>query len=319
MTHRCAILDDYQNVALDLADWSTLKSQVELTVFNAPLGGPDDVVRALSGFDIVVLMRERTRFTRAMIEALPDLALIVTTGMRNASLDVKAARDRGIEVCGTDGAGHPTVGVAIGLMLELSRHIGEENARLKGDALWQASVGNDLEGKTFGTVGLGRLGTRTANVAKALGMKAIAWSTNLTREKCQAAGVGFATKEELFAQADVISVHLILSQRSRGIIGAADLARMKPTAFLINTARGPLIDEAALVAALRERRIAGAGLDVFDTEPLPLDHPLRKLDNVVLTPHLGYVTRENLGANYRGAVEDIRAWLDGKPVRMMDA
>ncbi len=319
MTHRCAILDDYQNVALDLADWSALKGQVELTVFNAPLGGPDDVVRALSSFHIVVLMRERTPFTRAVIEALPGLKLIVTTGMRNASLDVKAARDRGIEVCGTDGVGSPTVGIAIGLMLELSRHIGQESARLKGGALWQTSVGTDLEGKTFGTVGLGRLGTRTVNVAKALGMKAIAWSTNLTPEKCKEAGVGYATREELFAQADVISIHLILSPRSRGIIGAADLARMKPTAFLINTARGPLIDEAALVAALREKRIAGAGLDVFDTEPLPLDHPLRKLDNVVLTPHLGYVTRENLGANYRGAVEDIRAWLDGKPVRLMEA
>lgn len=317
--HRLAILDDYQNVALTLADWSAITSDVDITVFNTPLGSRDNIIRILRGFDMVCLMRERTRFPREIIEALPDLKLIVTTGMRNASLDVAAAQERGIAVCGTDGVGQPTVQIAIGLILELARHIGYENGRLKAGAPWQSTVGTDLEGKTIGLVGLGRLGARTAKAAQGLGMKAIAWSQNLTPEKCDAAGVGYATKDELFAQADVISLHLILSPRSRGIVGARELGLMKPTAYIVNTSRGPLIDEAALIDALQARNIAGAGLDVFDIEPMPADHPFRMLDNVVITPHLGYVTKENLGANYRGVVEDIRAFLDGAPIKLMDA
>ncbi len=319
MPHRCAVLDDYQNVALKLADWSKLKGSVDIAVFDRPLGGDDAVIAALKDFSIVCAMRERTRFSRRVIEALPNLKLLITTGMRNASIDVKAAAEHGVTVCGTGAVGNPTVGIAVGLMLELTRRIGFENARMKAGEAWQVTVGSDLDGKTLGVVGLGRLGTRVAKVAQALGMRVIAWSQNLTAEKAREAGVELVAKEDLFRQADVISVHLILSDRSRGLIGAKELGLMKPTAFIVNTARGPIIDEAALVAALRERRIAGAGLDVFETEPLPIDHPLRKLDNTVLTPHLGYVSAENYAAYFRDTVEDIAAFLTGKPVRMLGA
>jgi D-3-phosphoglycerate dehydrogenase len=202
-------------------------------------------------------------------------------------------------------------------MLELTRHIGYENARLHADATWQSTIGPDLEGMTLGVLGLGKLGTRTANIAKAFGMKVIAWSQNLTPEKCQEAGVGYASKQDLFRQSDFITIHVVLSQRSRGLVGAAELGLMKPSAYIVNTSRGPIIDETALLAALRDKRIAGAGLDVFDTEPLPLDHPLRKLDNVVITPHLGYVSEQNYRHYFAGVVEDIRGFLDGKPVRVM--
>jgi len=237
--------------------------------------------------------------------------------MRNASFDMEAAKARGVVVCGTGGFGNPTAGLAIGLMLELTRRIGFENARLKAGAPWQVTMGIDAEGQTMGIVGLGRLGARVAEVARALGMKVNAWSQNLTKERCAEVGVGYLSKEELFATSDVISIHLILSQRSRGLIAAADIARMKPTAYLINTARGPIVDEAALLKALQEKRIAGAGIDTYSVEPLPIDSPYRKLDNVVLTPHLGYVTEQGYRAYYRDMVEDITAWLAGKPVRVM--
>jgi phosphoglycerate dehydrogenase-like enzyme len=317
MAVRCAILDDYQNVILKLADWSKVKSDLEIKVFNEHIGGPDKVIAALKGFEIVVAMRERTGFPKQVIDALPDLKLLITTGMRNASIDTEAAKARGVVVCGTPSFGSPTSGIAVGLMLELTRHIGYENARLHGGAAWQSTIGPDLEGMTLGVLGLGKLGTRTANVGKAFGMKAIAWSQNLTAEKCQEAGVGYVSKEDLFRQSDFITIHLILSQRTRGLVGAKELALMKQTAYLINTSRGPIIDEAALLAALREKRIAGAGLDVFDIEPLPLDHPLRKMDNVVLTPHLGYVAEQNYRHYLAGVVDDIRGFLDGKPVRVM--
>jgi phosphoglycerate dehydrogenase-like enzyme len=317
MAVRCAILDDYQNVVLKVADWSKVKGDVDITVFNEHLGGPAKVIAALKGFQIVVAMRERTGFPRQVIEALPELKLLITTGMRNASIDTEAARERGVTVCGTGSFGSPTSGIAIGLMLELTRHIGYENARLHGGATWQSTIGPDLEGLTLGILGLGKLGTRTANIAKAFGMKVIAWSQNLTAEKAQEAGVGYVAKDDLFRQSDFITIHVVLSPRTRGIIGAHELGLMKPSAFLINTSRGPIVDEAALLAALRDKKIAGAGLDVFDVEPLPLDHPLRKMDNVVLTPHLGYVSEQNYKNYFAGVVEDIRGFLDGKPVRVM--
>jgi phosphoglycerate dehydrogenase-like enzyme len=319
MPTHCAILDDYQNAALRVADWSRVKDDLDIKVFDKPLGNDDAVIQTLKDYSIVCAMRERTRFSRRVIENLPNLKLLITTGMRNASIDLKAAAERGVLVCGTGAVGNPTVGITIGLMLELTRRVGFENARMKAGEPWQVTIGTDVDGKTLGCVGLGRLGSRVAKVAQTLGMRTIAWSQNLTPEKAREAGAEYVTKDELFRQADVISVHLVLSDRSRGLIGAKELSLMKPTAYIINTARGPIIDETALVSALSERRIAGAGLDVFDVEPLPLDHPLRRLDNVVLTPHLGYVSAENYAVYFRDTVEDIRAFLDGKPVRIVAA
>jgi phosphoglycerate dehydrogenase-like enzyme len=317
-SYRCAILDDYQNIVLRVTDWSKVAGDLDIKVFNEHLGGPDNVVKALQGFDIVCAMRERTPFPRAVIEKLPDLKLLITTGLRNASFDLAAAKERGVVVCGTPSVGNPTSGIAIGLMLELTRRIGYENARMKASVPWQSTIGMDLDGLTLGVLGLGKLGTRTANIAKAFGMKVIAWSQNLTPEKCKEAGVEYVSKEDLFRQADFITIHVVLSQRSRGLVGAKEIALMKPSAYLINTSRGPIIDEAAMLAALRDKKIAGAGLDVFDVEPLPLDHPLRKMDNVVITPHLGYVATQNYRAYFAGVVDDIRAFIDGKPVRVMD-
>jgi len=315
---RCAILDDYQNVALTVTDWSKVAADLDIKVFSQHLGGADNVIKALQGFTIVCAMRERTAFPRAVIEKLPDLKLLITTGARNASIDVAAAKERGVVVCGTPSTGSPTAGIAIGLLLELTRRIGYENARMKAGQLWQTTIGVDLEGMTLGVLGLGKLGTRTAAIAKAFGMKVIAWSQNLTAEKCAAAGADYVSKEDLFRQADFITIHLVLSQRTRGLVGTREFALMKPSAYIINTSRGPIIDEAAVLAALREKRIAGAGLDVFDIEPLPIDHPLRKMDNVVLTPHLGYVAIQNYRAYFAGVVDDIRAFLDGKPVRVLE-
>lgn len=317
MALRCAILDDYQGVALGLGDWSPLEGEVEVKVFDRHLGTAENVIAALSAFDIVVAMRERTAFPRQVIEALPRLKLLLTTGMRNASIDTEAASSRGVVVCGTGSFGSPTCGIAIGLMLELTRHIGYENAQLHAGAVWQSTLGPDLEGMTLGILGLGKLGTRTAAIARAFGMKVIAWSQNLTAEKCAAAGAGHVGKDELFRSSDFITIHVVLSPRTRGLVGARELALMKPSAYLINTSRGPIVDEAALLAVLRENRIAGAGLDVFDVEPLPLDHPFRKMDNVVITPHLGYVSQQNYRNYFRDVVNDIRAFLDGAPVRLI--
>jgi D-3-phosphoglycerate dehydrogenase len=314
---RAAILDDYQNCALTLADWSSIAKDVEVKVFTKPIGGDDAVIKTLQGFAIVNMMRERTPFNRKVIEGLPELKLLITTGARNNSIDLKACAERGITVCGTGGFGNPTTGLAIGLMLELTRRIGWENARMKAGEQWQVTLGQDVEGLTLGIVGLGKLGQRVAKVAHALGMKVIAWSQNLTAEKAKEAGVEYVTKEELFKRADVVSVHVILSDRSRGLVGAKEIGAMKKTAYIINTARGPVIDETALLTALKNKTIAGAGLDVFAIEPLPLDSPYRKLDNVVITPHLGYVSEQNYRKYYPDVVEDIRAWLDGKPVRVV--
>jgi phosphoglycerate dehydrogenase-like enzyme len=317
MRYRCAVLDDYQNVALTLADWGKITGDVDVTVFNKPMSGPDVVHRALQDFHIVCMMRERTPFRRNTIEALPNLKLLITTGARNASIDMAAAAERGITVCSTGSFGNPTTGIAFGLILELTRRIGFEHARLKAGELWQVTLGPDIEGMTLGVLGLGKLGQRVAGVAKAFGMTVIAWSQNLTPEKCKEAGIGYATKDELFRTADIVTIHLQLSDRTRGLVTAEELALMKPSAYLINTARGPIVEEKALIAALNERRIGGAGLDVFDTEPLPLDHPFRRMDNVVITPHLGYVSRQNYQKYFPDIVEDIRAFIDGKPVRVI--
>jgi D-3-phosphoglycerate dehydrogenase len=318
MAYRCAFLDDYQNVALKLADWSGIAKEVEFKVFTEPVRRSEaDTIRDLKDFDIVVMMRERTRFPRAVIEALPKLKLLITTGAYNASIDMKACQERGIVVCGTGGFGNPTTGITFGLILELTRRIGWEHARMKSGELWQATLGMDIEGKTLGILGLGKLGTRVAGVALAFGMKVMAWSQNLTPERCKEVGVEYAAKDDLFRSADIVTIHLQLSDRSRGLVTASELGLMKPTAYLINTARGPIVEEKALLDALAGKRIAGAGLDVYDVEPLPLDHPYRKLDNVVITPHLGYVSRQNYERYYPDIQENIRGFLDGKPVRVI--
>ena len=314
---RCAILDDYQNVALECANWGRLAQRVEVETFDKPFGSQADAIAALQNFEIVCAMRERTPFPRALFDALPALKLLVSSGARNAAIDLAAAKDHGVVVSGTPMIGQPTAALAIGLMLELTRHIGFENARMHAGESWQVTLGDDLDGKVLGIVGLGKLGRKVAKIAQALGMSVIAWSQNLTKEACSEAGVGYATKEDLFATADIVTVHVVLSARSRGLIGRDDIARMKPTAHLVNTARGPIVDEDALYEALRDKRIAGAALDTFSVEPLPVDHPIRKLDNVVLTPHLGYVTRENYVAMYEGMVEAVDAWLTGTPIRLM--
>jgi phosphoglycerate dehydrogenase-like enzyme len=317
MPHRCAVLDDYQKVAMQMADWSPIANDVEIEVFHRPLGDEASVIRALQKFPIVCAMRERTLFSKAVFDGLPDLRLLVTTGMRNAAIDLAAARARNVTVCGTESTGHPTAELAFGLMLELARKIGHEHARLKAGERWQETVGIDLFGKTLGIVGLGRLGSRAAAIGRALGMQLIAWSQNLTEEKAREAGATRVDKDELFRRADFITIHMVLSPRTRGLVGARELGLMKRSAFLINTSRGPIVEEAALLAALRERRIAGVGLDVYDVEPLPQDHPLRKIDNAVITPHLGYVTEDTFRIFYRQTVEDIRAFLDGKPLRVI--
>jgi phosphoglycerate dehydrogenase-like enzyme len=316
---RAAILDDYQNVAMAFADWSPIAKDVEIKVFNKPFGSQDEAIKALQGFAVVVGMRERTPFPRKVVEALPDLKLLITTGARNNSFDIKACAERGVTVCGTGAAGSPTTGIAFGLMLELTRRIGFENARLKAGAPWQTTIGRDLEGLTLGILGLGKLGQRSAAVGKAFGMKTITWSQNLTEEKAKAAGADYVSKDDLFRNADFVTIHLVLSDRSRGLVGAKELGLMKTSGYLINTSRGPIVDEKALIAVLQSKSIAGAGLDVFDIEPLPLDHPFRKMDNVVITPHLGYVSEQNYRKYFPDIVEDIRAWLDGKPVRVIES
>jgi phosphoglycerate dehydrogenase-like enzyme len=312
-----AILDDYQGAALRLADWQSLHPRARIQAFADHLDDPRDLAKRLHPFEAIVMMRERTPFPRALFAALPNLRLLVTAGMRNAAIDLAAATERKVQVTGTDMLPYPTAELTWGLILALARHIPAEDRALRAGR-WQTTLGIGLKGKTLALLGLGRLGGQVARVGKAFGMEVIAWSENLTAERAQEVGATRVTKEELFARADVLSIHVVLSPRSQGLVGKAELARMKPTAFLVNTSRGPVVDEAALLAALAERRIAGAGLDVFEPEPLPLDHPVRKLDNVVLTPHLGYVTEENYRLLYGQAVEDIAAFLDGKVLRPLN-
>jgi len=256
-------------------------------------------------------MRERTAFPKSLFESLPKLKLLLTSGMRNASIDMEAAKARGVTIGGTQYARDPTAPLTMGLILELTRGIGRENARMHAGEPWQTFAGVEIEGLTLGVVGLGKLGSKMAGIAKAFGMNVIAWSPNLTAERCKEVGVGYATKEELFSAADIITIHVVLSDRSRGLVGAADLERMKPTSYLVNTARGPIVDENALLETLKARKIAGAAVDVFSVEPLPVDHPFRKLDNLVLTPHLGYATEHGLRIHYGQMVEAIDAFTKG--------
>ena len=315
---RVAILDDYQGMALRLADWQSLHPQAQMTAFSDHLDDEDSVAHRLHTFECVVLMRERTPFPASLLAKLPNLRLIVTPGMRNAAIDVAAAAERKVQVCGTDMLPYPTAELAWGLILALLRHIPAEDRAVRAGR-WQTTLGIGLKGKTLGLLGLGRLGGQVAEIGKAFGMEVVAWSQNLTAERATAVGARLVGKDELFQRADVVSIHVVLSPRSRGLVGAAELGRMKSSAFLVNTSRGPVVDEGALLAALREGRIAGAGLDVFEPEPLPKNHPLLALDNVVITPHLGYVTEENYRLLYGQAVEDIRAFLDGKPLRPLNA
>ena len=308
---RCAILDDYFDLALSVADWRRLSDRVDLTVFRHPFGSEKEAASALQGFEIICAMRERTAFPRTLFTALPQLKLLLTSGMRNAAIDLEAAKAQQVIVAGTQYSRDPTSALTFGLILELTRGVGRENARMHAGEAWQSFAGIELEGRTLGVVGLGKLGRKVAGIAKAFGMNVIAWSQNLTPEKCGEAGVGYATKEELFGTADIVTIHVVLSERSRGLVGRDDLARMKPSAYLVNTSRGPIVDEQALLEALRDKRIAGAGLDVFSVEPLPTDHPFRSLDNLVLTPHLGYATADGLRVHYGQMVEAIEAWLKG--------
>jgi phosphoglycerate dehydrogenase-like enzyme len=311
-----AILDDYQGVALKLADWSQLQREHQIQVFRQPFTNQQAAAAALAGFEVICLMRERTPFPAAMFEQLPKLKLCVTTGMRNASIDVAAAQKQGVVVCGTPSGGHATAELAFGLMLSIARNIPFETQAMRTGA-WQTTVGTDIRGKTLGILGLGKLGSQMAAFGRAFGMTVIAWSQNLTAEKSAAGGAELVSKEDLFRRSDYVSIHSVLSARTRGIVGAAELALMKPTAAIINTSRGPIIDGAALLAALRDGRIRAAGLDVYDEEPLAPDHPLRNEPRAILTPHLGYVTEETYRMFYGGTVSAIEAWLAGKPINQI--
>ena len=313
---RVAILDDYQNVARRMADWSSVPAGTEVVFFADHLSDLDALAKRLADFEAVVAMRERTPFTRAVLERLPRLKLLVTTGMRNASIDVATAIDRGVTVCGTAGLPYPTAELAWGLILALFRRIPTED-RATREGRWQVTCGLGLNGKTLGVIGLGGLGLRVAKIGRAFEMDVIAWSQNLTAARATEVGATLVSKDELLARSDVVSVHLVLSDRTRGLIGARELSQMKRTAYLVNTSRGPIVDEAALVAALGAGTIAGAGLDVYDEEPLPLDHPLRNHPNTAITPHLGYVTEETYRIFYGHALEDVKAWLAGQPVRVL--
>ncbi|NUP61846.1 MAG: D-2-hydroxyacid dehydrogenase family protein [Nonomuraea sp.] len=313
MMLRCAVLDDYQGVALGLADWS----RVRATSFRAHFTGLDELVSELAGFDIVVVMRERTPFTAEVFERLPRLRLLITTGMRNFSIDLDAARAHGVTVCGTGSASTPPAELAWALILGLARHLVPEATAMRTDGPWQSTVGMDLHGSRLGLLGLGKIGARMAGIGQAFGMDVLAWSRHLTKERTDELGVRLAAKDELFAESDVVSIHLVLSDRTRGLVGRRELSLMRPSAYLVNTSRAAIVDQAALASALREGMIAGAGLDVYETEPLPAGHELRKLPNVLATPHLGYVTGGNYETYFRDAVQDIDAFLDGTPIRLL--
>ena len=313
---RIAVLDDHQYVAAEFSDWSRVGGPVDVVEFHDHVSDEDALVRRLQPFDVVVAMRERTPFPRSTLARLPNLRLLVTTAMDNKSLDVAAAEELGVTVCGTGFHGTGTAELTWALILAVARHLPQEDASVRAGG-WQHTIGTDLHGATLGVVGLGSLGEQVVRIGRAFGMDAIAWSENLTAERAEQAGARAVGKEELLATADVVTVHLQLSDRTRGLIGKDDLARMKRTAILVNTSRGPIVDEAALVAALRDGTIGGAGLDVFDQEPLPADHPLRELRRVVLTPHLGYVTRKTYEIFYRDAVDDLAAFVAGHPVRVV--
>jgi phosphoglycerate dehydrogenase-like enzyme len=312
---RIAVLDDYQQIATTYADWSQVPD-AELVVFSDHVSDEGALAARLAPFDVVVAMRERTPFPRSLLERLPHLRLLVSTGARNKSIDVAAANDLGVTVCGTGALSTPAVELTWGLILAAVRYIAGEDAGMRAGG-WQHTVGGDLDGATLGVIGLGRLGERVARIGSAFGMDVVAWSQNLTDERAAEVGVRRVAKEELFRTADVVTLHVVLSERTRGLVGRDELALMQPTAVLVNTSRGPVVDEQALIEAVREQRIAGAGLDVYDVEPLPVDSPLRELRRVVLTPHIGFGTRGSYAIFYRDAVEDVLAFLAGEPVRVM--
>src|SRR3954451_15406172 len=314
--HRIAVLDDYQSAAADFSDWSQVAEQVEVVEFHDHVGDEDGVAARLQSFDVVIAMRERTDFRRSLLERLPDLKLLVTTGMRNKSIDVEAANERAITVCGTGSNATATAELTWGLILATARHIPQEDASVRAGG-WQQTVGTDLAGARLGIIGLSRLGSQVAKIRQAFGMDVVAWSQNLTDERADEGGATRVERDELFATSDVVTIHLLVSKRTRGLIGADDLALMKHTAVLINTSRGPIVEQQALLDALHEDRIGGAGLDVFDQEPLPRNHPLRTAPRTVLTPHLGYVTRNSYEVYFREAVEDVAAFLAGDPVRVL--
>ncbi|MCY4365387.1 MAG: D-2-hydroxyacid dehydrogenase family protein [Chloroflexi bacterium] len=314
---KIAVLDDYQNVALEMADWSALPSDAEVEAFHDHLADESRLVERLQGFDAVIGMRERTPFTRSVLSQLPDLKLLITTGARNASFDVDAATELGIVVCGTGGVGEGPTELTWGLIIGLLRKIPQED-RLTREGRWQTTIGVGLKGKTLGLIGLGHIGGLMARVGNAFQMNVIAWSQNLTAQRAAECQATLVDKETLFRESDIASVHLRLSDRTRDLVGAREIALMKPTSYLVNISRGPIINEAALVDALERKAIAGAALDTFDVEPLPADHPFLRLGNTIIAPHLGYVTEEGYRAFYAGAIEDIRAYAAGEPVRVIN-
>jgi len=313
---RCAVLDDFQRVATTAADWSPIADRVDVTIFDQHLSD-SALAEALADFDIVVTLRERVPFPRSLLAKLPKLKLLIASGMRNSVIDYAAAGEQGITVCGTASSSTPPVELTWALLLGLARGIVTENNALRDNGPWQQTVGADLHGKTLGLLGLGKIGSRVAAVGLAFGMKVVAWSPNLTKERAAEHGVELVTKEDLVADSDFVSIHLAMGDRSRNLIGADELAAMKSTAFLINTSRAAIVDQDALVTALNDNRIAGAGVDVFDVEPLPADHPMRTAQNLLATPHLGYVSHDNYRRYYGEAVEDIQAFLAGSPVRRL--
>jgi phosphoglycerate dehydrogenase-like enzyme len=307
--YKIAVLDDYQNAALASADWSAIQARADIVVFHDRPADPDALVDRLRPFDVICVMRERTPFPRNLIECLPNLKLIASTGSANMSIDTSAANDHGIVVKNTGYRPDPTVELTWALILSAARNIVTESNSVRSGG-WQRTVGADLQGKTLGVLGLGRVGSRVARIGSAFGMNLVAWSQNMTPAVAEAAQARLVSKEELFKQADVLTVHLILSDRTRGIVGRSELALMKATSLLINTSRGPIVDEQALIGALEKKQIAGAAIDVFDVEPLPPSHPFRKLENVLATPHIGYVSRGLYQTFYQDTVANIRAWLD---------
>ena len=313
---KLAVIDDYENAALESADWAAIGDAVRISVFQDHLADEDAVAGRLEPFEIVSMMRERTPFPRSLLARLPNLELLNTTGMRNASIDLDAARDNGVVVTGTPILPYPAAEHAWALIIALAKRVPEDD-RIMREGRWGEGIGVGLHGKTLGVVGLGRLGPQVAGIGQAFGMNVVAWSLNLTQARCAEFGVTLVSREDLFATSDFVTVHLTLGERSRGLICASDFARMKPGAYFINTSRGPIVQEAALLDALQSGSIAGAGLDVYDSEPLPGDHPLRDLPNTVLTPHTGYVTKENYELFFTTTVANIRAWLDGAPVNVL--
>ncbi|MFE2425999.1 D-2-hydroxyacid dehydrogenase family protein [Streptomyces sp. NPDC059373] len=320
MKLRCAMLDDFQGVAMTMADWTPIADAVEVVSFTEHFATEEELAVALADFDVVVTLRERVPFPASLIGRLPRLRLLIASGMRNTVIDFDAAREHGVTVCGTESSLTPPVELTWALVLGLARGIVVEATALREGGPWQSTVGVDLEGRRLGVLGLGRIGRRVAEIGKAFGMEVVAWSQNLTTERADEVGVGLAaSKEELLGSSDFVSIHLALSDRTRGLLGAAELALMKPTAYLVNTSRAAIVDQDALVAVLREGRIAGAGIDVFDVEPLPADHPMRGVPRLLGTPHIGYVSESNYRTYYGQAVEDIAAFLAGEPVRRLTA